>query len=367
VRIPLRVHWTLALALPWFAAAFAPSVAHQGAGRAESLVIGVLLAIALFVSVALHELSHTVVGVRLGAHIKGITLMLLGGVSELSRAPTRPSGEVLMAIAGPIASLLIAGVLWLAALALRTTAPINAGEAGAGVAFTALALLARVNLVVGLFNLVPAFPLDGGRVLRALLSWRIGARRATRVASVIGRVVAVLLAVAGVINGLVFVTLVAAFVYLAASSEARFDRMQETLGQVRVSSLMELAPRVDAAATISEAIERLARFGGDVLLVERESVTVGLLTAERLLRVPPMTRPHLRADAMMDALPEPIRPDVTAADVLRRMVEQETPVLPVGDGERVIGVVRLSDLRRHVERLEDEEAAQAHGTPHPVG
>lgn len=298
--VPLRLHFTLLFALPWFAAGFAPAIAEAaGAGAAASWAIwalGGLLAALLFASVALHELAHTVTGVRLGAEVRSITLMFLGGVSEMARPPRGNAGEIAMAAAGPGLSLLLAAGC---ALLARATS---------GLPEAVLSLLSRVNLVIGIFNLLPAYPLDGGRILRGALATRLGHMRATIWAAAIGRVVAVGLAAIGILGGLLFVTLVAVFVFFASGAEVRAEQVEARLARVPVARVMEFRPDLPGGATATR----------------------------------------------------PIAEDAPASEALRRMGEEGVSELPVRapgpDGEgHLSGVVRLQSLQRFVQDEEERE------------
>ena len=196
--VPIRAHWTLLAVLPYFAFIF--SQRFEAAARASGvpphattippIVWGLLLAIGLFASIAVHELAHALVGVRLRRPRREITLMMLGGVSQMERLPKRPRDEALMAAAGPAMSVVIGLVL----LAIEQV--VRAPDPHIGVFY-----LARLNLLLAVFNLLPAFPMDGGRVLRALLASRLGMVRATRAAATVGKVAAVLLAILGALGG----------------------------------------------------------------------------------------------------------------------------------------------------------------------
>ncbi|MCC6526434.1 MAG: site-2 protease family protein [Polyangiaceae bacterium] len=199
--IPVRVHWSmllLVLFLSW--------------GGGVIGVVGSLVAIALlFASVVAHELAHALAARRYGIGTAEILLMPIGGVAKIEREPARGRHEVVIALAGPAMSLLLAGLAGLLALA----------TAGVPIVHALAATLASANLMLGLFNLLPAFPMDGGRVLRGALRERRGLLAATRVAAKVGRIVAVPMAVAGLALGSFSLVLVAGFVWLAGRSEER--------------------------------------------------------------------------------------------------------------------------------------------------
>lgn len=191
--IPVRVHFSLLLVLPLLAFLFggafqrAAEVAEVPPERLSGspALWGLVVALGLFASVFIHELAHTVYALRRGGTVRSITLMMVGGVSELTEAPPRPRDEALMAAVGPLTSILLAVLLGGATWLLQEVRSFNLQFA--------FFYMASLNLFLGVFNLLPAFPMDGGRIVRASLAGRLGMVRATQVASWLGRGFAVLL------------------------------------------------------------------------------------------------------------------------------------------------------------------------------
>jgi Zn-dependent protease len=213
--IPLKIHITLIIFLPLFAGQFARLMGL------DSFFFGTLAAVGLFVSVALHELGHSVVAMSKGIRVREILLLPIGGIAQLERMTSRPRDELHIAIAGPLTSLAVALVFYAAAhlIALMGLASLA----------LVLATLAAVNLVLAVFNMLPAFPMDGGRVLRAAMTPRIGRMEATRLASGIGRFLAVLLGIWGLYIFNLLTVAIAIFVYFAAGAEYRMLLMQDAM------------------------------------------------------------------------------------------------------------------------------------------
>jgi Zn-dependent protease len=197
--IPIRVHLTLVILLLYVAF--------------TSGLTGVLIAVGVFASVALHELGHSWVAIRKGCQVREIMLLPIGGVAKMSHIPSRPMDEFLVAAAGPLVSFLLAVLFWLLA--------------GTGFATIQLINLSAINLMLCLFNLLPSFPMDGGRIFRAFMSPRLGRLKATALAARIGRIMAVLFGIAGLfgIHGVMepslMLILIAIFIYNAAGAEYR--------------------------------------------------------------------------------------------------------------------------------------------------
>ena len=294
--IPIRVHWTLLLVLPYFAFAFSSGFASivRAAGETPKrlvlppLVWGLLVTIALFASIAFHELAHTFVAIRLGGRVRRITLMMLGGVSEVERMPEGPSGEWRMAIAGPLASAAIGALL----LALR--APLRGAPADLrmGVFY-----LGSVNLTLAAFNLLPAFPMDGGRILRGLLTPRAGLARATEIAAAVGRGLAVAMGMLGLLGGNVMLMLIALFTWTGAAQESAGERVRSALRGLRLRDVASPRPAiVSVREPLAVAPERMRMSGRSAaILVDDAGAPLGVLRVDDVASVPAERRAEIPA------------------------------------------------------------------------
>lgn len=345
--VPVRIHWSFLIALPLLALVFgqnvAPAAEMIGAdprSLSGSLYLwGLGLTVALFVSVLLHELAHAIYARRKGAAVHDITLLMIGGVSRIGEPP-QARHEAVMALAGPGASLAI-GVL---SGVLEALLP-----AGWTDARVALVLLAELNLLLGLFNLIPAFPMDGGRVLRALLATRVGPVRATRIASLIGKLFAALFVAAGLFGGGVFLILIGGFVFLGAEAESRQVRMKSALGRMRVRDLMSGPGGVIGAHdSVRSAAERMVREHRTAYPVVDRGQVVGVLTLGDVRKVPDERRARVEAAQVAHRAP-PIGPDDEAWTAFRAIVDSDVPVLPVVDHGQLVGAIDQSAIMRGVE------------------
>lgn len=224
----IRIHMTFVLLLVWI------WFTHYQIGGAPAAWEGVAFILSVFVCVVLHEFGHIAAARRFGIKTPDITLLPIGGVARLERNPSEPREELLIAVAGPlvnvvIAALLIAVIGGLAGLEqlVRPQDP----------QIDFFVRLAGVNIFLVLFNMIPAFPMDGGRVLRAILAWRWSWERATRVAATIGQGTAFVMGMAGLFYSPLLI-LIAIFVYLAAESEAQSSELQAISGGVTVGDVM---------------------------------------------------------------------------------------------------------------------------------
>lgn len=272
--IPIYVHATFVLLLAWIA------MIHVNAGH--GLVMagrGLVLLAAVFAVVVLHELGHALVARRFGIATRDITLYPIGGIAALERMPEKPAQELLVAIAGPTVNGVLALViyigLWLADI--ETGNPFTLGGSLAVQLFW-------INISLGLFNLLPAFPMDGGRVLRAVLAFRMARPRATVLAARIGRGIAVVMGIVGVAWS-PMLAVIALFVWIAAGHEAAVTQMSTTLGGVAVADAMVAEfQTLELDSTLGTAANRLARgFQHDFPVVEAGRV-VGMLSRTDVLR-----------------------------------------------------------------------------------
>src|ERR671916_1181737 len=213
----IRIHVTFLLFLVWIAAS------HYARGGRDAAVEGTVFVLLLFLCVLPHEFGHVFAARRYGVQTPDITLLPIGGVARLERIPEKPSEELGVALAGPAVNVVIAALLFLILGGLPSMDDgMQVQNAGVGL----LERLAWVNISLVLFNLIPAFPMDGGRVLRALLAYRLGYARGTRIAAGIGQAVAFALGLAGLFGNplLIFIAL---FVYMGAASEAHAVQLRE--------------------------------------------------------------------------------------------------------------------------------------------
>ena len=326
--------------------------------------MGVVAALGLFASIILHELAHAVVARRYGLPIRRITLFIFGGVAEMEAAPERPGAEFWVAIAGPIASFLVSVVGW---LVLQAAATAGAGVLVLGV----LGYLATINLMLALFNLVPAFPLDGGRILRSVLwYWKGSLRWATRIASAIGGGFGVLLIVLGVWRVLVgdFVGgmwwfLIGLFVRFAAQASYQQVLVREALRGVPVRRIMTANPiTAPSGITVARLIDDYVyRHHRSMYPVVDGGRLVGCVSMHDIKRLPRERWSATTVGEIMQPCTEapPIRPDQDAMDVLSLMSRTRNARLPVTDGERLVGVVTLRDLMSFLAvKLDLEEAGE---------
>jgi Zn-dependent protease/CBS domain-containing protein len=364
--IPIRVHYSFLLVLPLLALLLSRGFATEAATGGvppervlgAPLLWGLGLTVALFLSVLVHELAHSFYALSKGGQVSDITLLMIGGVSRITRMPEGARHEALMALAGPATSLALGFLFLAASVPLEDTSSVHLR--------LAVLNLGGLNVMLALFNLLPAFPMDGGRILRALLSGRLGRVRATQVAGLVGKGFALLFGLVGLfgIPGLLqanlFLVIIAFFVYLGAEGESREVLMQSLLNRVRVGELMVArTAAVDAEDSLVDVAMRMRAERRRTLPVVEGGRVVGMVTLATVRQVPPPQRPRLRAREVAQPVPA-LTPESTAWDALKEMGQRRLPQLPVVQEGVLVGTVTQDDVMRGLE-LRELEDTQRHG------
>jgi Zn-dependent protease len=350
--VELRVHYTWLVAfvlVAWsLAQGYFPN-ADSGLGTATYWLLGLVSALLLFVSVFVHELAHALLARARGLRVHSITLFIFGGISSISTELSSASDEFLIAIVGPLTSLALAGLFWASGQVLPP---------GSGVAAVA-SYLAFTNLLLGAFNIVPGFPLDGGRVLRAIV-WGStnNMPRATRVASYVGQAVAFGMigwGVARLLGGDVFGGLWTAFIgwFLNGGAEAarRQQGVRGVLSGVPVTSVMDAAPAVAAPGLSVQdfVFEHTLRQGHRALPVVDGARLLGLMSITDAKHLAHSAWSTTSVGAVMTAMPlETVAPDADLDLALELMVANSVNQLPVVQDGVLVGMLSRGDIMRYL-------------------
>jgi Zn-dependent protease len=329
--IPVDIHATFLLLLGWLAVA--PLIGGESLATA---LRGVALIVAVFATVVLHELAHATVARRFGVGTRRILLLPIGGIASLEGMPKRPREELLVAIAGPLVNIAIA-----LALALMLAIAETMGPAGVRVATSPfLTSFLWINVSIAALNLLPAFPMDGGRVLRALLTMRVGRDRATAVAASIGRGVAVIFAIVGLFVQPMLI-LIGLFVWLAARAEETMEHTRWVLRDVPVHRAM--ISRIDVLppyATVKEAADlALGGFQQDFPVADASGRLVGLVTRSEMMRALAKGGLALPVSEVMQHDPAVALPNEMLETALERMEKLGTGLMVVTYDGAPVGLV----------------------------
>jgi Zn-dependent protease len=343
--IDVKIHWTFFLLLVFFA-----FLGYQASGSLMGALTSTLTIVALFVCVLLHEFGHSLVAQRLGLEIHSITLLPLGGVSNLESLPEKPADEVKITVAGPLVNVVLApvfiGVGLLFGAAPRVPGDLFMSIGSVGQFFFYLGYL---NVVLAIFNLIPAFPLDGGRILRALLATRLGAVRATDISSIVGRFFAAAFFLIGLLGGNFILALIAVFIYFGASGEAQMVRQREQTRGLRVSDVMGTKPRTETVTpyhTFGQVLDSVIHgYQEDFPVVDEGGKLVGMITREEI-----MTAAH--SPERYSSVRELMKTNVPTISSQADLFEDALPVmrqsglraLPVTENGELVGMLTIEDV-----------------------
>ena len=340
--IDIRVHATFLLLLAWWAAMY-----YGESGPAAALR-GTIFTLALFASVVTHELGHALTARRFGVATRNITLLPIGGVASLEEIPDKPKQELAIALAGPIVTALIALALNVGLRVAHQPTALQEDAIAKGGAAKFIAQLMWVNVSLLVFNMLPAFPMDGGRVLRAALALRGDYLHATEVAAKFGRGFAALFAVAGLFYS-PFLLLIAVFVWAGATAESAATIEHAILRDVAVHaltmrSMRTLAPndRVDSALETD-----LAGIQRDFPVAQDDRL-VGMVTRAALIAALSRNGPQTTVGQCMDTTFPVANPSDRADAIAARLRQTRRQALPVVENGRLLGLVTSEGLAEYV-------------------
>jgi Zn-dependent protease len=316
------------------------------------VVMGIAGALGFFASIILHELAHAVMARNFGLPIGGITLFIFGGVAELKQEPKTPSSEFWVALVGPVASVIIAAVCYMSSVVFRSVElPVPSGV---------LAFLALTNTVLALFNLAPAFPLDGGRILRSIIWWRTGNfRRATRIASMFGTIFGGILVIAGLVQivegnalGGTWQLLIGIFLAAAASQSRYQVNAAENLKGVSVADLMDRSPLSVGPDLTVEALVKDFIYGLNrkFIIVAEDGKAFGYIAPEQIRRVlqSQWRDTFVRTIAERFTHDTVVSPASSAMEALRKLQSNGIRHLAVLEGNALVGTVSETNFMNYI-------------------
>lgn len=351
--IRISIHWTFLILMGWIFI-----MQFQSGHDVRQSILAVILILALFGCVTLHELGHALAAKRFHIMTKSITLLPIGGVAQMEKLPEKPSQELLVALAGPFVNVVIAVILyvWFAAIdqvpfPLQKETLENLG--GMGFWYN----LWMANLVLAVFNLIPAFPMDGGRVLRALLSFAYSRERATRIAASIGQFLAILFVFFGIFYNFWWV-FIGVFVYLGAGAEAFMEVTKSSLAGKKVRDVMmrhftPFAPD----NTLGQVVEALLNGQEQEFVVMQDEKVTGIITRKELIRglsqwgkEAPLSNSMIREFIIL-------HPDMDLPEIFQKLMTDGSSVAPVMEDGKLVGIVDRDNIN---ELILVQEAMASH-------
>ncbi len=355
IGIPIKIHFTFLLILALFAWSFSTSsvaffgiIIGYGALPIDLLwkvLFGIFLAILLFVCVILHEIGHSYVTQKYGYKIHSITLFIFGGISQAEEIPQNPKMEFTIAVIGPAISIFLGAIAYVFYLLINTFP----ASISTQIIVITVGTLAFYNVLLGLFNLIPAFPIDGGRILRSVLASRMEYKRATKIASNIGKGFAVAMAVLGIFFN-IWLVLVAVFVYIGATEEDKNLQISVTLEGYKVKNLM--TPKIDSIPPTMT----LQEFSGYMLShkhlgypVMENNHLLGMMSINEFHKIAREKQNNTLVKDVMRTDVLSIDADEPASAAFKIMTQHNHERLIVKKNGEYQGIISWSDLQRAVE------------------
>jgi Zn-dependent protease len=339
--IRVYVHWSFLILLGYIA------YLGMSGGKTGIAILGELgLVIIVFMCVLMHEFGHALMAQRFGVQTKDITLLPIGGIASLERMPEEPRQEFWITAAGPLVNLVIAGLAFIVIAIMGVSMLFGDLFLGATTWTNVLLFIFGANMMLFLFNLLPAFPMDGGRILRSLLSMRMPRDKATRIAAGVGRLFAIGFVVIGLYKGMPFLALIGVFIFFAAGSEARMVDQQAALRGIRVRDVMRTRFwSMPGSATVQQAVDELLAGGDrDLVILEADHSYKGVLTRRDLVKALSDGRSSDRLDSLPFTTPTSVQPEAAVNAAYHSLLTGQFPLLPVLYNAQLIGVLEPENL-----------------------
>ena len=334
--IDVYVHATFFILVVWIGLSY-----WQAEGSLAAALSGMAFILVLFSCVVLHELGHALTARRFGIRTRDIILLPIGGVASMERMPDDPKQEILVALAGPMVNLVIAAALWLWLSLTGSLVPLEEINLSGDMFLQRLMI---VNIILAVFNLLPAFPMDGGRVLRAALSLRMSRYRSTQVAAKLGQGLALWLGLMGLLYN-PFMIFIALFVWIGAAAEAGMEQIKSTLsdapvGHAMLTDFQVLSLRDDLARAIELT---LAGSQKEFPVMEHGDV-VGVLTQDDLLKGLQAVGEHALVSDLMQTNIQSADVNEPVQKVLQRLQSCNCPLISVTSAGKLVGIVNLENI-----------------------
>lgn len=316
-----------------------PIVAKMSGVAPESLFLGpfassILFALALLISIFVHEMGHVLMAQAHGYKAQAITLMMLGGVSQIEEIPEKPWDELKVALIGPFVSLAIAGILF--EIRILSDSP--------DIDFFCY-WIGQTNLVLGIFNLIPAFPTDGGRVLRSVFSMSQGRLKGTQSAVAVSRVCAWILGILGALQLNILLMILALFLYSAAKSELFILMAQTVLKGLKIRDLTEgSALRIPEDASVAAAAALMVQGQRLWIVSEKKDGGWAILSADQISKIPAQLRETIRVANIHAEFGKPANADDELSDVAPYLLQGRFKAIPVRDQSGYVGVIQTSKI-----------------------
>ncbi len=336
--IQVSVHWTFSLLIAWIVL-----ISVSRGLETTQILMHILFVLALFVCVVLHELGHSLAAIKLGGEVKSITLLPIGGMAHMSRMPEEPKKEFIVSAAGPLVNIVIAALLWVYLESLHST-PVSQMEFESITINNFPLMLMAANLFIVAFNLIPAFPMDGGRLFRSALSIRMSRLKATQIAKDIGQVFAIFFIIAGLFFN-PFLVIIGFFILLGAKGEYEMIKYQDVLKNYTVDDILSTSyAELDADDSLGKAAEELIHISDNGFVIKSDGEYAGILTKNDLING---LNTHGKEGRIRDVMRndlDHVGTDTPLFEIYQRMQKNREYLLPVFSDDQFRGILDLENL-----------------------
>ena len=311
--------------------------------------------IALFVFVVFHELAHSLVARRYNIKVRKIVLYPIGGVSEIEDPPNNPAQEWRMSLSGPLTSLILGAIIL--AIGLILTPQLLPAALTFTLTGNLILDLATLNILLGLFNLIPAFPMDGGRVLRAVLAQHMNYSKATRLAVITGRILGIAMVIVGfILPGYFLLIIIGLFVYIGANQEGQQTQLTTKLAQIQVKDIMQPdTTLLDSNQTLTEALEHMQKNQYHNAIVQKNGVYIGIVTQNEITKIPPEQQNllHIEQIPLVNVV---IFDDQSILEADKLRLKEQIDLLPVAQKQnptQIIGTLTTKNIAQAYEKTQN--------------
>ena len=340
--IKIFIHWTFLILILW--------IIQLGISQKHGLnqiLLSLVFLIAVFICIVLHELGHAITAQRFNVRTRDIILLPIGGVARMERIPEKPKQELLVAVMGPAVNILISAILFII-LKVTNTYPSSVRD----IDFTSsnfLFQLYTINLFLAVFNFIPAFPMDGGRVLRALLSLKLSRVKATRIAAYTGQVIAICFVFIGFSFNPMLV-LIGFFIFLGAYAEANAEQTLSYLHEIKVSDvLMHRYSVLQPGDSLSKAVDLLLNSQEHSFIIEENDEVKGTLSRKEIIAGLSKFGKDVAISKIMQTNVASLKPGDLLRDIMQRFSGNAETIMPVVDGKKIVGVLDLENISEFVQ------------------
>lgn len=340
--IKISIHWTFLLLIAWIVA-----ISLNQGHNFQQVMLYVVFVLTLFVCVVLHELGHSLTARHYGGEIKSITLLPIGGMANITKMPEKPKEELIVSAAGLIVNIIIAGLIFMF-LSIIGMPGINQMEFKVITTENFFIMLMTANLFIVIFNLIPAFPMDGGRMLRAALAIKVNRLKATKIAKYIGQVFAAAFVILGMFYN-PFLAVIGIFVFIGAASEYQSIRSKHMLANNTVKDVVTTDyPTIFSGEILENAADMLVHETCNGFIVLDQEKYKGVLTKNDIIQGLAKLGKGAKAENAANTDVKPVQMNESLEKVYQRMRQSGLDILPVFSNDELKGIVDIENIKEFI-------------------